>query len=149
MPTSQGLASNLINLIEAFGGSPPSSYGLGELYEDLAAAISLFSVNPVPVTTKTANYIVQPSDVNTCIEVNSSSTVTITVPTTTFTQGQSILIRQIGSGTVIIAAGAGFTLTSFAYNFTLAGQWAAASISFRGPTGTAASTSAVLAGNLT
>lgn len=61
------------------------------------------------VSTVTANYTPQKSDVNTLVLVNSSSGVTITLPAS-FPVGACISFAQFGAGAVTFAAGSGATL---------------------------------------
>ena len=59
------------------------------------------------VSTKTANYTLTISDANTIIPLSASSATTITVPTdasVAFDVGTQIVVVQMGTGTVTIAA---------------------------------------------
>ena len=63
------------------------------------------------VDQKTGNYTLVVGDANKLINVNSSSNLTITVPSGVFTAGDVIYLTRSGTGTVTIAA-SGTTITS-------------------------------------
>lgn len=79
--------------------------------------------------TKTADYQIVLLDAGKTIRVESSSNVTITIPsyaTTPFVVGQKIEIVRKGSGEVSIAPAAGVTLYSKNSNRKIAAQWSGA-----------------------
>ena len=93
------------------------------------------------VTTGTANYTLQASDVGQRRVQNMGSAGTVTVPNSVFTAGDALWIHSIGSGTQSIVAGAGMTLNSSAGTAPTLAQWeggvvyftsASAAIFFRG-----------------
>lgn len=87
-------------------------------------------------------YTLVVGDVGEYVTLNNASAITLTVPNTVFSTGDTVNIIQLGAGQVTIAAGAGVTLNSQGAKLKLAGQYAAATILF-----TSAS-AAVVFGNL-
>jgi len=79
------------------------------------------------VDEKTANYTLVAGDANKLINVNSSSNLTITVPSGVFTTGDVIYVTRSGTGTVTIAA-SGTTLTSPDSNLKLRVRYSSAAI---------------------
>jgi len=83
------------------------------------------TLNIIPISTKTTNYTLTLNDSGSLIEMNSSSTLTVTIPTNTsvsFPIGTQILIVQMGIGQVNIS-GTGVTIKkSNGYNARTAGQ---------------------------
>jgi hypothetical protein len=85
-----------------------------------------------PISSKTANYTVALGDRDTMIEVNSSSAVTISIPTdasVNFPIGTSFDILRVGSGSVTVSAATPATTT---LNYTpgnkLRAQWSSATL---------------------
>jgi hypothetical protein len=82
------------------------------------------------VTTGTANYTLQASDVGQRRVQNMGSAGTVTVPNSTFTAGDALWIHSIGSGTQTIAAGTGLTLNSSAGTAPTLAQWEGGVVGF-------------------
>jgi hypothetical protein len=82
-------------------------------FATLAGAETLTSKNVrlAGVDEKTANYTLVVGDAGKLISVNSSSNLTVTVPSGVFSAGDVIYVTRTGTGTVTIAA-SGTTLTS-------------------------------------
>ena len=77
--------------------------------------ISEKSLGLVKFNTETANYILELTDANLCVEMNVGSGNTCTVPPNTdvaFPVGTQIEIMQLGAGQTTIVAGSGVTLRS-------------------------------------
>lgn len=75
------------------------------------------------VTTGTASYTLQASDVGQRRVQNMGSAGTVTVPNSVFTAGDALWLHSIGSGVQTIAAGAGLTLNSSAGTAPTLAQW--------------------------
>jgi hypothetical protein len=58
------------------------------------------------------SYTLIASDQDKLITLSNAAAITLTVPPSVFSAGQSINIQQIGAGQVTLAAGAGVTITS-------------------------------------
>jgi hypothetical protein len=72
-------------------------------------------INGATMGSATANFTLAASDAGKLIGINSSGTVTVTVPpasSVTYTAGAAIAIARIGTGPVFIAAGSGVTINS-------------------------------------
>lgn len=84
------------------------------------------------ISSKTADYTVSLSDRDTMIEVNSSSNLTISIPTdatTNFPIGTSIDILRVGTGTVTVSAVTpGTTTLNYTPGNKLRAQWSSASL---------------------
>lgn len=68
----------------------------------------------VTASTKTVSYVLVLSDAGECVEMNSGSATTLTVPPNSsvgFAIGTVIEAYRMGAGTVTLTAGAGVTLT--------------------------------------
>jgi hypothetical protein len=87
-------------------------------------------------------YTLVVGDVGEYVTLNNASPITLTVPNSVFSTGDTVNVIQLGAGQVTITAGAGVTLNSQGSKLKLTGQYAAATILF-----TSAST-AVVFGNL-
>ena len=74
-------------------------------------AAQLNAIGEVPVSAKTANYVLVASDANSRITMSNASATTITVNTGLFSAGQSLRIQNIGAGACTITAGTA-TVTS-------------------------------------
>lgn len=77
------------------------------------------------------SYTLIPSDSGKMVTLNNSSPISLVVPedsSGTFAVGTSIVLAQLGSGTVTVNAASGVTLTSFNNNVDLAGVGATAPI---------------------
>jgi hypothetical protein len=90
-------------------------------------------------------YTLAASDLGKLVEVNSTGSVTVTIPTDSvaFTEGDRIDILQTGAGQVTLAPDAGVTLNSDTGKRKLLSQWAACTVIKRG------ANSWVAIGNLT
>src|SRR5690606_19673339 len=91
------------------------------------------AVERTPILAVTADYTLSAEDEGKIIEVNSGSTVTITVPTG-LAVGYFVQVRQIGAGTARIAAASGVTLNviaSAASPIDIAERWGVAAIELR------------------
>jgi hypothetical protein len=93
----------------------------------------------------TGAYTLVASDLGKLVEINSSSAVSVTIPTdsVTFTEGDRIDILQSGAGQVTLTPAAGVTLNSDSGKRKLLSQWAACTLIKRG------ANSWVAIGNLT
>ena len=84
------------------------------------------------VTSQTANYTLTLSDANTIMQVTSSAAVTVTIPTDAsldLAVGTQILIAQMGTGVVTVAAAAPATTSINGKNGTkTSGQYSVISI---------------------
>ena len=79
----------------------------------------------VPLNTRTANYTLALSDRGRCVQSNSTSALTFTVPpnaSVAFPIGASVWVRRYGSGGLSLAAGTGVTLRT-ASSLTLGSQY--------------------------
>lgn len=74
-------------------------------------AAQLNAITEVPVSAKTANYVLVASDAGSRITMSNASATTITVNTSLFSAGQSLRIQNIGAGACTITAGTA-TVTS-------------------------------------
>lgn len=84
-----------------------------------------------PITTNAlAAYSPVAADAGKWLRSTSGSATTITLETSRFTAGDELTIEQAGTGTVTIAAGAGFTINANAASLDLAGQYAVCSLKF-------------------
>jgi hypothetical protein len=81
-------------------------------------------------------------DVGEYVTLNNASPITLTVPASVFSAGDTVNVIQLGAGQVTLAAGAGATLNSQGSKLKLTGQYAAATILFT------SATAAVVFGNL-
>jgi len=93
------------------------------LVEDVAA---LAAGSGLSITAVTGSYTLQASDAGKLIQVNSSSAVTLSVPTTGFATGDEIYIATIGTGTVTVGGAA--TVNTSGSVKTLAGQYSTAAL---------------------
>lgn len=93
----------------------------------------------------TSSYTLVASDLGKLVEGNSSSAITITIPTDTvsFSEGDRIDILQTGSGQITLSPDTGVTLNSDSGKRKLLNQWAACTLIKRG------SNTWVAIGNLT
>ena len=87
-------------------------------------------------------YTLVAGDVGEYVTLNNASGITLTVPASVFSAGDTVNLVQLGAGQVTISAGAGMTLNSEGAKLKLKGQYAVATILF-----TSASAAVVL-GNL-
>ena len=81
-------------------------------------------------------------DVGEYVTLNNGSPITLTVPASVFSAGDTVNVIQLGAGQVTMAAGVGATLNSQGSKLKLTGQYAAATILFT------SATAAVVFGNL-
>jgi len=91
------------------------------------AIIATSNTRVAGVDEKTGNYTLVAGDASKLISVNSSSNLTITVPSGVFSVGDVIYITRTGTGTVTIAA-SGTTLTSPDSNLKLRVRYSSAAI---------------------
>ena len=68
-------------------------------------ASQLNSTFNIPVTTKTANYVLTAADAGTRINMNAAGATTITVNTSIFSAGDNLQISNIGAGVCTVTAG--------------------------------------------
>jgi len=99
---------------------------------NLASTSATTAVNTVQVAInlQTANYTLALSDVNKMIDMNSSGTMTLTIPSSggvNFTTGSVIALRQLGAGKVQITTASTVTLTK-EVGATTTGQYAMAAV---------------------
>lgn len=100
---------------------PPGSTGLWELFASKGSQPSL------TIQEKTSNYTIQPSDKDSLIYVNSSSSVNITINTDSLANiGDQVTVVRYGTGTCAFVAGTG-TLRSTP-GLTLRAQYSAATL---------------------
>ena len=85
------------------------------------------NVRVAAVDEKTDNYTLVATDAGKLLSVNSSSNLTITVPSGLFTTGDIIYLTRTGTGTVTIAA-SGTTLTSPDSNLKLRARYSSGAI---------------------
>jgi len=81
-------------------------------------------------------------DVGEYVTLNNASPITLTVPASVFSAGDTVNVIQLGAGQVTLSAGVGATLNSQGSKLKLTGQYAAATILFT------SATAAVVFGNL-
>lgn len=93
------------------------------LVEDVAA---LAAGSGLSITAVTGSYTLQASDAGKLIQVNSSSAVTLSVPTTGFATGDEIYIATIGTGKVTVGGAA--TVNASGSVKSLAGQYSTAAL---------------------
>jgi hypothetical protein len=93
----------------------------------------------------TSSYTLVASDLGKLVEGNSSSAITVTIPTdsVSFSEGDRVDILQIGSGQITLSPDTGVTLNSDSGKRKLLNQWAACTLIKRG------SNTWVAIGNLT
>jgi hypothetical protein len=87
-------------------------------------------------------YTLQAGDVGEYVTLNNASAITLTVPASVFSAGDTVNLVQLGAGQVTVAAGAGMTVNSQGSKMKITGQYGVATLLF-----TSASV-AVLLGNL-
>ena len=75
-------------------------------------------------------YTLVAGDVGEYVTLNNASPITLTVPNSVFSAGDTVNLIQLGAGQVTITAGAGVTLNSQGSKLKLAGQYAAATLLF-------------------
>lgn len=84
-----------------------------------------------PVTTQALSYTLIISDANSFIRMNSSTGITLTVPphsSVAFPIGTVVAVKQVGTGAILFAAGAGVNIVSAGGVFHTNGQNAVAQI---------------------
>jgi hypothetical protein len=87
-------------------------------------------------------YTLVAGDVGEYVTLNNASAITLTVPASVFSAGDTVNLVQLGAGQVTVAAGAGMTVNSQGSKMKITGQYGVATLLF-----TSASV-AVLLGNL-
>jgi hypothetical protein len=87
-------------------------------------------------------YTLVAGDVGEYVTLNNASAITLTVPASVFSAGDTVNLVQLGAGQVTVAAGAGMTVNSQGSKMKIPGQYGVATLLF-----TSASV-AVLLGNL-
>jgi hypothetical protein len=87
-------------------------------------------------------YTLVAGDVGEYVTLSNASAITLTVPASVFSAGDTVNLVQLGAGQVTVAAGAGMTVNSEGGKLKLKAQYAVATLLF-----TSASV-AVLLGNL-
>ena len=92
-----------------------------------SATINSSNLRLAGVDQKTAGYTLVATDANKLINIDSSSNLTVTVPSGIFSVGDVIYVTRSGSGTVTIAA-SGTTLTSPESKLSLRVQYSSAAI---------------------
>lgn len=79
---------------------------------------------------QTASYTLVASDADKLVEMNVGSANDLTIPASTFSAGQQILLAQYGAGQTTIVAGAGMTIRSNGGKLKLSGQYSGATLVF-------------------
>jgi hypothetical protein len=87
-------------------------------------------------------YTLVSGDAGDYVTLNNASAITLTVPASVFSAGDTVNLVQLGAGQVTVAAGAGMTVNSQGSKMKISGQYGVATLLF-----TSASV-AVLLGNL-
>jgi len=77
-----------------------------------------------------ASYTLVASDADKLVEMNVGSANDLTIPASTFSAGQQILLAQYGAGQTTIVAGAGMTIRSNGGKLKLSGQYSGATLVF-------------------
>lgn len=113
-------------LLEDTGGSATRR----TLYQSQGGAWVGLSVCPPPPTQVSTDYTLVTADAGATVEVNGSSSVTITVPSSGSAQfpiGATVTVLNLTSNPVTVVGEGGFvTVNSLDGNTALAGQWAQA-----------------------
>lgn len=99
---------------------------------NLASTSATTAVNTVQVAInlQTANYTLALTDVNKMVDMNSSGTISLIIPssgTVNFVTGSVIALRQLGAGKVLVTTAAGVTLNK-EVGATTTGQYAIAAV---------------------
>ncbi len=87
------------------------------------------------INAQVGSYTVTLEDLGKIVEVNSSASVVVTVPTDAnapFQIGDRVDILQTGAGQITVAGDTGVTISSEGSKTKLKGQWAAATVIKRG-----------------
>jgi hypothetical protein len=92
-----------------------------------SATINTSNLRLAGVDQKTGNYTLVAADANKLLNINSSSNLTVTVPSGIFSVGDVIYLTRSGTGTVTIAA-SGVTITSPESKLKLRVQYSSAAI---------------------
>ena len=79
---------------------------------------------------QTASYTLVAGDADKLIEMNVGSANDLTIPASTFSAGQQILLAQYGAGQTTIVAGVGMTIRSNGGKLKLSGQYSGATLVF-------------------
>jgi len=79
---------------------------------------------------QTASYTLVASDADKLVEMNVASANNLTVPASTFSAGQQILLSQYGAGQTTIVAGSGMTIRSNGGKLKLSAQYSGATLVF-------------------
>ena len=79
---------------------------------------------------QTASYTLVASDADKLVEMNVGSANNLTVPASTFSAGQQILLAQYGAGQTTVVAGSGVTIRSNGGKLKLSGQYSGATLVF-------------------
>lgn len=79
---------------------------------------------------QTASYTLVASDADKLVEMNVASANNLTVPASTFSAGQQILLAQYGAGQTTIVAGSGMTIRSNGGKLKLSAQYSGATLVF-------------------
>jgi hypothetical protein len=91
----------------------------------------VFEARDIPINTRTANYTLTGNDEGKCVEVNSSSGTTVTVPTNAsvdFPIGTRVWVRKMGTGNVGVVGASGVTINWVGGNFTVSAQYSRAEL---------------------
>jgi len=99
MPTSTDLVTDLPADFEVFGQAVDNT---------VAAYTTKLAFNAQTGTT----YTLVAADLGKWVTANNAAAVTVTVPPSVFSAGNTINVQQIGAGQVSFAQGAGVTITS-------------------------------------
>jgi len=79
---------------------------------------------------QTASYTLVAGDADKLVEMNVGSANNLTVPASTFSAGQQILLAQYGAGQTTVVAGSGVTIRSNGGKLKLSGQYSGATLVF-------------------
>lgn len=84
----------------------------------------------ITLNRQTASYTLVAGDADKLVEMNVASANNLTVPASTFTGGQQILLSQYGAGQTTVVAGAGMTIRSNGGKLKLSAQYSGATLVF-------------------
>lgn len=117
-------------LASELAASTSATLALASQYAAGTSATTALGTLYVQINAQTANYTLALTDVNKLVDMNSSGTITLTIPssgTVNFVTGSVIALRQLGAGKVQITTASGVTLRKEVGAKTT-GQYAVASL---------------------
>ncbi len=104
-------------------------------YTDTSILFVTALLTVVPADIKNASYTLVLTDAGRCIEMNSASATTVTIPpnaSVAFPIGTVLELFRLGAGTVTVAPGSGVTPIRSPGGLTLTNQYSSASLRKRG-----------------